>query len=395
MMKLRATITLSVFAICCFTSALCQSRYELLTKKLDQQFDKDGLPGLSVVLVDSTGIIYEHNLGYADISQKKRYASNSVQSIGSVSKTFAAVALMKAVELKYFTLDTDINDILPFKVVNPYHPNDHITIRQLATHTSSIADNPDIYPNTYHFETQLRNFDSLAFNQLQQLGYRQAIEDSPLKDFMFNYLAVNGKYYHKENFVAATPGSDSNYSNIGTALIAYLIEVKSKMAYTDFTRKYVFQPLKMRQSNWSLDKHSKLNALPYLNRDAALPFYHCITYPDGGLRTTTTDLAKYLVAIIKGVGGDRTLLSQQSFDAMFHPQFSADNLPSGMSLANRNKGILWNLYNSGAIGHDGDDPGVSTFLFFNAKTKLGGVFLTNKYLADKSGLIKALVEASQ
>jgi hypothetical protein len=59
---------------------------------------------------------------------------------------------------------------------------------------------------------------------------------------------------------------------------------------------------------------------------------------------------------------------------------------------NRNKGIFWNLYTNGTIGHDGDDPGVSTFLFFNPATGMGGVFLCNKYLEDKSELINLLVK---
>jgi hypothetical protein len=61
-------------------------------------------------------------------------------------------------------------------------------------------------------------------------------------------------------------------------------------------------------------------------------------------------------------------------------------------LANRNKGIFWNLYNNGTIGHDGDDPGVSSFLFFNPETGMGGVFLCNKYLADKTPIINLLVQ---
>jgi D-alanyl-D-alanine carboxypeptidase len=79
---------------------------------------------------------------------------------------------------------------------------------------------------------------------------------------------------------------------------------------------------------------------------------------------------------------------------MFTPQFSKDNPPKGISLTYRNKGIFWNLYNNGTIGHDGDDPGVSTFLFFNAKTGLGGIFLCNKFLQDKSPIIVSLVQAT-
>jgi CubicO group peptidase (beta-lactamase class C family) len=54
--------------------------------------------------------------------------SHIVQNIGSFSKTFIAVALMTAIELGYFTLETDINTILPFLVVNPNVPQQPIRL---------------------------------------------------------------------------------------------------------------------------------------------------------------------------------------------------------------------------------------------------------------------------
>jgi hypothetical protein len=80
---------------------------------------------------------------------------------------------------------------------------------------------------------------------------------------------------------------------------------------------------------------------------------------------------------------------------MFTPQFTAGNLPKGFSLTSRNKGIFWNLYNNGTIGHDGDDPGVSSYLFFNTKTGLGGIFLCNKYLPNKQPIVDLLVNSTE
>ena len=208
---------------------------------------------------------------------------------------------------------------------------------------------------------------------------------------MHEYLSVDGKYYSKENFGSRAPGALYGYSNIASALAAYLIEVKSGMTYAEFTIRYILNPLKMNQSGWflSANKLSKY-ARPYYNLHSAFPYYHFITYPDGGLRTNTKDLSKYLIALIKGYNGDRTLLTKSSYDVMFTPQFSTENPPKGISLVNRNKGIFWNLYSNGTIGHDGDDPGVTTYLLFNPKTGLGGVFLCNKYLADKTQIMNLL-----
>lgn len=216
------------------------------------------------------------------------------------------------------------------------------------------------------------------------MGFNQQISDCSLARFMYDYLSEKGPYYTKQNFGLDAAGHSSSYSNVGSALAAYLVEIKSGMSYADFTRRYILRPLHMRQSSWFLDvKRLKRYARPYDDTFLGLPLYHLITYPDGGLRTTTSDLSKYLMALLQGYQGGEKLLKRSSYTRMFMPQFAKESPPKGIRLTTRNKGIFWNLYVNGSIGHDGDDPGVSSFLFFNPKTGLGGVFLSNKYVADK------------
>lgn len=53
---------------------------------------------------------------------------------------------MQCVERGELSLDTDVNTILPFEVENPHFPNNPITVRHLATHTSGIVyDIPDVH----------------------------------------------------------------------------------------------------------------------------------------------------------------------------------------------------------------------------------------------------------
>ncbi|MCX6215823.1 serine hydrolase domain-containing protein [Spirosoma sp.] len=369
-----------------------QSRFDTLTRALQRVYQRDSLPGLSVVLVNQKKIIYQHSFGYANIEKQIKYNTRSIQTIGSVSKTFAAIALMKAVELGYFDLDTDINTILPFRVVNPNAPNSQITVRQLANHTSGIVDNPSIFYDTYQFDTTLAAYSPVAYAKLKKLGFNQQINDCSLPRFMYDYLSENGQYYTKQNFGSDAPGRSSSYSNIGSALAAYLVEVKSGISYADFTRRYILRPLRMRQSSWFLDvKRLKRYARPYDDHFLSLPYYHQITYPDGGLRTNTSDLGKYLISLLQGYQGGEKLLKRVSYTTMFTPQFSHESPPKGIRLTTRNKGIFWNLYVNGTIGHDGDDPGVSSFLFFNPRTGLGGVFLSNKYIVDKKSLTDLLI----
>ncbi|WP_373459081.1 serine hydrolase domain-containing protein [Pedobacter sp. W3I1] len=356
--------------------------------------EKVSLPGMAVVMVNDKRIIYGHCFGKADLAAGKPYSLYTTQEIGSVSKMILSVALMKAIELGYFTLETDINSLLPFKVVNPYEPNHPITVRELATHTSGIIDNPRIYINTYRFNLHLRSYSPASLVPLQALGYKQTLADTTLREFCFNYLAEKGIYYSPENFVYTTSGRTSSYSNIATALIAYLIEIKSGASYSAFTARHIFKPLHMNHSAWFL-ADLKINNLAqlYYNNDVNFPVYDLVTYPDGGLKTNASDLSKFLIDMIRGFSGRSAVLQPESFRIMFTPQFSSNNTPAKLSLAKRNKGILWNLYNNGTIGHDGDDPGVSSFLAFNPSTGLGGFFLCNKYMDDKSIITDIITKA--
>jgi len=393
--KISKCLPVTLFLLFLWLNGFSQSNFEKLDTDLVQIFTKDTLPGLSVLLVNSKGIIYKKNLGFADLESKKPYTFNTIQNIGSVSKTFIAVALMKAIELNYFTLETDINEILPFKVVNPNHPDDIITVRELANHTSGIIDNPSIYPNSYKFYLNMRSYSKAAFDAVQAIGYQQKVNDTSLRQFFYDYLDEKGKYYNKDNFGKGIAGSTSSYSNIGSALVAYLIEIKSGLSYSEFATKYILKPSKMGDSGWflssvDLKKHAKL----YYTSGLYFPLYNLLTYPDGGLKTSANDLSKYLINVIKGYYGDQKLLKPKSYRLMFAPQFSNVSPPKDINLSKRNKGIFWNLYTNGTIGHDGDDPGISTFMFFNTKTGIGGLFLCNKYLPNKQPIIDLVVGAS-
>ena len=372
-----------------------QGKFDTLTATLNSVFNRDSLPGMAVALVNANGIVYQKNFGYADIKSNIPYSSNTIQNIGSVSKSLISIALMKAIELRYFTLETNINDILPFKVINPNHPDDTITIKELTNHTSGIIDNPDIYPNTLTFYPALRSYDKESMVFLGEKGYQEKIKDSNMKDFFYNYLSAAGKYYSKNNFSLNKAGKAYAYSNLGSALAAYLIEIKSGISYSTFTDRYILKPLKMGNSGWSINlSNLKKYARLYYNHDKDFPLYSLLTYPDGGLRTSCNDLSKYLMAIIKGYKGDPSLLSNASFKQLFVPMFTEDNAPQNINLKNRNKGVIWNLYGNGTIGLDGDDPGVSSYLFFNPSTGYGGLFICNKYMNDKHAIVDLLVKAT-
>lgn len=320
--------------------------------------------------------------------KKQPYTVKTIQNIGSVSKTFVAISLMKAIELGYFDMETDINNILPFKVVNAHMPNEIIKVKNLTTHTSGILDNPEMYNRSYRFEgPKVQN--ELLFKMMKENNYTSDLNDTTLVTFLKAYLTPQGELYKKENFGNSKPGKRASYSNIGSALAAYLIEVKSGISFADFTKQYIFKPLHMKDTDWfETKKNVTKQATPYLTRDIPMPFYHLTTYPDGGLRTSVMDLSLYVKEMMEMLDHKSSLITAESAVEMFKPVFTPESVPENMSLQTRNKGVFWNIYNDGYIGHDGDDPGASANILFNKTT--GIIFMSNIYIADRSKILTIL-----
>ncbi|WP_276168329.1 serine hydrolase domain-containing protein [Zobellia alginiliquefaciens] len=353
-----------------------------LTSELQQISANGNLVGFSVAIVNEDGTLYEDGFGFADKKVNKKYTENTLQNIASISKTFIGVALLKAQELGKLTLDDPINDYLPFKVVHPKFKNTPITIRQLASHTSGIKDPAEYEGKGYILKDAENGAAKVNAN------FRDPSKMMPLGDYLKAILSTDGQWYKKKTFSKYPPGGMFNYSNIGAGLAAYVLEQATGASFPEFTEKHIFDPLNLNGSGWSFDtidfsKHSKL----YADADTELAFYRLINYPDGGLITSSHDLAKYLTEIIKGYAGNGTILSAESYKELFTPQLTDENHKDRSDREYNdeyNMGVFMGMSSKGQIGHTGGDPSVVTHMFFNENTKTGKLLLVNTDLDKKS-----------
>ncbi|MGG2054110.1 serine hydrolase domain-containing protein [Lysinibacillus pakistanensis] len=326
-------------------------------KQLTSLFDSLKVPGVAVLVFTKDKVLYKKEIGYANIEMKIPYTLDTVTNIASISKTFIGGSLAKAQEDGLLSLDEDINDILPFKVVNPYFPNEKITLKNLASHTSGIEDDETKYIYSYS---------------------AYGAKNMTLKDFLYSYLNPEGKWYSRDNFSNNKPGTSFSYSNIGSALAGYCIEARSKMTYADYVRKNIFEKLSMNNSGWNRSEfklanialnYSKLR-IDFTNHTESMgatlepmPAYELITYPDGGVMTTVNDLSKYLQAIMKR---QDTFITAKSIDLMLQKQFNDTNVPPECKETDENIGLFWSYSGEKVWGHTGSDPGVDTSMYVNS-----------------------------
>ena len=347
---------------------------DVLTNKLDSLNQADVFKGFSVAVVNEDGILYNRGFGYADVQAQKSYTEETIINIASVSKVFVGVALMKAVDLGLVALDDPISKYLSFDVRNPHYPDVPITIRHLATHTSSIVDG-DVY-----LETDYINKDDLpiepALQEKYKLYYQNPSENwMPLGDYLVKLLQEGEQWYEATTYANRAPGELYEYSNIGTALCGLVIQSAAKIPFDAFTEQHIFQPLGMSATGWKFEdvdmsKYSKL-----YRDNSELPYYRILSYPDGGLISSSTDLGLFLSELIKGYNGKGTLLSSGSYDELFSSQLNSEQLPDKEGF---NVGLFFEKYlDYNDIGHSGGDPGVNTLMFFDSEKNTGRVMILN------------------
>lgn len=334
-----------------------------LDEQLGALHAESTFPGFAVVIVDrELGVVYERGFGWADRRNQKPFTEATVLNIGSVSKTFIGVALMQAVEKGQVDLDEPVDRHLGFQVRNPRFPEAAITLRHLATHTSGIEDRESIYRQAY----------SAGFEPSMELG-----------DYLRRYLAPDGKHYRHKNFGKRPPGEGREYSNIGAALAAHVLEKATGKPFAELTTESILKPLGMNDSGWSYaDIDLERHAVLYDGGEVVEP-YTLVTYPDGGLRTSASSLGRYVAAILGGGARGKTrVLAEASVAAMVAPQFDPQDPP--VNWREKNSGIFWDLDKKGFIGHTGGDPGISSVMAFDPRAGRGWLFLTNTELSKKN-----------
>lgn len=346
---------------------------EELTEALNDTYDNTDAPGFALTVVENGEIVYQQGFGQADMSANRPYTNETLQPIGSISKTFIAAAVVKAIEDGHFSLDTDINDILPFELVNPKQADASIRVRDLVTHTSGLLDADDAYWQAYHILPG-ENTSSEGAQVLFSVGIEQR-EGLSLHDFLASYYLPGGASYSEDNFAATAPGNTWNYSNIASSLAAYVVEVATNTPFDEYVSTHILQPLGMDDSTYDWAEVIPAQAaVLYWEQHSPFPIYSNDSYPDGSLITSNEDMGKYMLDMIQGVTGQSTtLFSSAAYQMLFNAL-----LPEGVTPAEvgDNQGVFWGL-SEDAIFHTGGDPGIATFLSFDRLSRSGLYIVTN------------------
>lgn len=320
--------------------------------KMEELRVRFNLTSIAAVVVKGGAVVVSDAWGTANVDANQAADSATLYSLASCSKPFVGLALAVLLEENPdIDLDDDINALLDWDapVTHPQFADTPLTLRHLVEHRSGIVADSDADYDTYP----------------------KPDPDQSLSAFLQSVLSTDSAW------LSTGPGAAYEYSNLGVALAALIIEEVSGEDFRDFTKSRLFDPIGMADTRWffgdlSASQQAR-HAIPYDDEGFAYEIYGFNDYPSGLLRSTADDMGKFLI-----------MLTNQGANALSTSSVSAfENTP-----------LLIEAEIDGptrAFDHSGSEAGVSTyFTYGNDGVGFAWMINTDVAEADDDALFAAL-----
>lgn len=315
-----------------------------LTKKLPVT------PGLAVAVVRGDKIVFAKGFGYRDVRAKLLVTRNTQFYIASTTKSFTATAAKLLADEGKFDLDAPIRKYFPTLVLKSPLSAEQITVRDLLTHRSGIAN--------------------------EAINFRAAYSGQINNDIVLDLLGNYGK--------SVSP--DFRYSNIGYVVGAVAMEKAAGETWQQIVERKIIAPMNLKSTSAfaSKAKASGDFALPYLaaNGDyTELPYKEDGTmHAAGGMVSSAEDLAKWLVVNMNGGEFEgKQIIPAASLEEILAPQINQKR--DFYKFKRYGYSLGWNIgtYNSDKFVHCfGEFPGFRPHISFMPEHKTGVVVLVNE-----------------
>ena len=253
----------------------------LIINKAFSQYKPEN-PGCQLSISRNGQIIFSKVWGMEDLERDVPLSANSIFEAGSVSKQFTAAAILLLQQQGKLSLDDNVRKYIP--ELPDYGSS--LTLRQMLHHTSGIREWSDLVELT---------------------GWPRGQKFYTNKDV----LEIITQQKHLNN----KPGDEFLYSNSNYILFAFIVKRVSGLSLEAFTKKYIFDPAGMIQTQWR-DNPNRIvpnRAIAYSKSENGFKTdmpNECV-YGPGGLLTTTEDLLKWNNFYQSGKFGNPSLLPEQ------------------------------------------------------------------------------------
>lgn len=333
-------------------TVLTQTLPATVDRYLKRIYNNHIIPGFSVVVIKNDQVIFSKGYGVEKTGENRLFTPATAVAVGSLTKSFTALAVMRLVENGKLRLDAPVIKYLPwFRTANKVQ-SDKITISMLLNNTSGL-----------YSSNTMPAYD---------------LSETSIETFVKNLASI---YLNKE------PGNSYEYSNAGFIVAGLVISKVSGLPYAAFLETQIFKPLGMFHTSTKPAEFSRMNIVPghYPAIKSVIiakrePQFETSEYAPAGslLHSCADDIGKYLVALLH----ENKPVSSNIQKALWSPYI---NFP-GLSLENGGDGkpfgygygwMISTIEGREIIHHGGSTGKTSSFTMIDPKNKIAASILMN------------------
>jgi len=253
------------------------------------EVESSGIPGVALAIVHDGRVV--HGRGFGHDGRGRPITQHTPFPIGSLTKSFTALATRQLVEAGKIDLDAPLQRYLPwFRVADP-QASAQITVRHLLNQTSGLSRAAGMLPL---IDGSMASTEDLA----------RGLRDVPLN------RPVGERY---------------EYSNLNFVLLGALVESVSGQPWSELIQQRVFKPLAMQHSHVDFDS-ARRDGMTNVHRYwFGVPIRHDLAFlpgmvPAGYLAASADDMGRYLTMLLRGGAAPQgRLLSEQGVSQMLAP----------------------------------------------------------------------------
>lgn len=323
----------------------------------------------NALIFEDGKIAFQGSFGIGNIDPIDSLNLNSIFRLGSVSKQFTAMGIMKLKERGLLSYKQNVRDFIPEL------PYEGVTIRHLLNHVSGLPD----------------------YTRLMDENWKVDLKYDDPERFITGNIDIIKMLAEIKPAIHFKPGEKWEYSNTGYVLLASIVNRASGIPFEQFLKEQIFDPAKMTST-------SVYNYIP--SQDEQMPFrvygfsvglngtdlissdchYLNSAQGDGGIYSTLEDLMKWDRILYTD-----KLISKDTRDEAFTPAI----LISGDTT---NYGFGWGINKSPtgkkAVQHGGGWVGFRTYIYREIEENNCIIILTNnssRYLSSVLELLKNIL----
>ena len=318
-----------------------------LRRSIPRLMERRDIPGLSIALGEGGRVLWSEGFGHTDRSRAVPVTADTPFFVGSISKSFTALGVLRAASRGALSLDEPLAAYLPWFALRSRSGASAargITLRHLLSHHAGLGTWAPL-GNPYEPDYLRRSWEEVV-------------------------RSTAGSWLKSE------PGYRFEYSNQGIDLAGFALQSATGRPFEAFMEAEVLRPLGMTSSTFAGGTDST-SPQPYEGA-RPVPLHQGAIHPmraAGGLRASANDLARFVAFHLGGApAGGGVFVDAARLREMYAPQFSAREQPSGYGL-----GVYGAIeHGTPRYSHGGLGFGVSTHYRWLPEHGIGVVVLTNQ-----------------